>query len=182
MNSSLAIKFVAACAGTVLATAVFAQQAPAVEPPLQVHQAWVRATVAGQKGTGAFMRITSKTGMRLVGVASPVAAVAEVHEMKMDGDVMRMRPVPELVLPAGKEVQLKPGGYHLMLMELKQPLVAGSEVSVTLLLKDGKGVEASQIVMLPVMLVAPTGRGAAVKPATSPMPAAASDGHSTHKH
>ena len=147
-----------------------------------MHQAWVRATVAGQKGTGAFMRITSKTGMRLVGVASPVAAVAEVHEMKMDGDVMRMRPVPELVLPAGKEVQLKPGGYHLMLMELKQPLVAGSEVSVTLLLKDGKGVEASQIVMLPVMLVAPTARGAAVKPATAPMPAAASDGHSTHKH
>ena len=139
----------------------------------------MRATVAGQKGTGAFMHITSKAGMWLVGVATPVAGVAEVHEMKMDGDVMRMRPVPELALPAGREVQLKPGGYHLMLMGLKQPLAAGSQVPVTLLLKDGKGVTSSQTVMLPVTLVAP---GAAVKPGMTPAPTATDDGHGAHKH
>ena len=152
---------------------------------MQVQQAWVRATVAGQKGTGAFMRITSKTGMRLVGVATPVAGVAEVHEMKMDGDVMRMRPVPELALPAGREVQLKPGGYHLMLMELKQPLAAGSQVPLTLLLKDGKGAESSQTVMLPVTLAAPgapVAPGAAVKPGSPPARPAVGDGHDAHKH
>ena len=165
-----------------MTTAAFSQNTGPVEPPLQVRQAWVRATVAGQKSSGGFMRLTSQTDTRLVGVASAAAAVAEVHEMKMDGDVMRMRPVPELALPAGKEVQFKPGGYHLMLMDLKQPLLAGSQISVTLLLRDVRGVEASQTVMLPVMLAAPTAAGAAVKPATARARAPADERHDTHKH
>jgi copper(I)-binding protein len=80
----------------------------------------------GQKGTGAFMKLTAKDGAKLVGASSPVAGVTEVHEMKMEGDVMKMRAVPALDLPAGKPVELKPGGYHVMLMDLKAPLAKGS--------------------------------------------------------
>jgi periplasmic copper chaperone A len=185
LNLQIATKLIAACAGLVLSAAAFSQNSETVEPPLKVQQAWIRATVVGQKGTGAFMRLTSKAGTRLVGVATPVAGVAEVHEMKMDGDVMRMRAVPELALPAGREVQFKPGGYHLMLLELKQPLMAGSEVPVTLRLKDGKGIESNQTVMLPVMLAAPapTGStGTAVKPGKAATPNASNDEHGGHKH
>ena len=102
--------------------------------------AWVRGTVAAQKATGAFMQITSTQGGKLVSAASPVAGVVENHEMKMDGNVMKMAPIPGLDLPAGKMVELKPGGYHVMLMDLKQPLKAGDTVPLTLTVegKDGK--------------------------------------------
>ena len=107
----------------------------------QVQGAWVRAAVPGQAGTGAFMKITARQPMQLVGVSTPVAGTAEVHEMKMEGQVMRMRQVPKVDLPAGQTVELKPGGYHLMLMDLKQPLKAGSKVPLTLVLRDAQGTE-----------------------------------------
>ena len=116
----------------------------------KVEAAWVRSSVPGQQGTGAFMKITAQEAMQLVGVATPVAGTAEVHEMKMDGDVMRMRAVPKLDLPAGKAVELKPGGYHVMLMDLKQPLAAGSTVPLTLVLRNAKGVESKLDLKLPV--------------------------------
>jgi copper(I)-binding protein len=98
-----------------------------------VSEAWIRGTVAQQKATGLFAQITSSHGGRLVGVSSSAAGVAEVHEMAMEGGVMRMRAVAGgLELPAGKAVELKPGGYHVMLMDLKQPLNAGDVVPVTL--------------------------------------------------
>ncbi len=97
--------------------------------------------MAGQSGTGAFMRLTATEPMTLVGVASPVAGVAEVHEMKLEGDVMRMRAIPSLALPAGKAVDLRPGGHHLMLMDLKAPLKPDTRVPLTLLLRDAKGAE-----------------------------------------
>ena len=143
-----------ACAVTVAATFSLAQTAS-----LQVEGAWARATVQGQKATGAFMKITAKEGMRLVGALSPVAGVSEVHEMKMEGDVMKMRALPGLDLPAGKTVELKPGGYHVMLMDLKAPLVKDSKVLVTLLLKDAKGVESRLELSVPVATVAPGGSG-----------------------
>ncbi len=118
--------------------------------PVKVSNAWVRSTVPGQKGSGAFMTLTSSAGSRLVGIASPVAGVAEVHEMKMEGDVMKMRALPLLELPAGTPVELKPGGYHLMLMDLKQALTVGSRVPVTLVFKDSKGIETRQELTLPV--------------------------------
>lgn len=124
-----------------------------------IKDAWVRTAVPGQSGTGAFMSITVKDGAKLVGATSPVAGVAEVHEMKMDGDVMRMRAVPVLDLPAGKTVQLKPGGYHVMLMELKQALPKGSTVPLTLTLRDAKGQESKVELKL---LVAATPPGAAM--------------------
>ena len=106
---------------------------------VQIRDGWVRSTVPGQKGSGAFMKITAKESVQLTGVSSPVAGVAEVHEMKMEGDVMKMRAVPVLELAAGSTVELKPGGYHLMLMDLKQSLTVGSTVPVTLMFRDAKG-------------------------------------------
>ena len=105
-----------------------------------VKNAWVRGTVAQQKSTGAFMQITSAQGGKLVSVNTGIAGVAEVHEMAMEGDVMKMRAIPALDLPAGKTVELKPGGYHVMLMDLKQQAKAGDTVAMTLVVegKDGK--------------------------------------------
>lgn len=101
---------------------------------------WVRATVTQQKATGLFVQLTSPADARLVAAASPVAGVVEIHEMVMDGNVMRMRAVPGLDLPAGKTVKLEPGGYHVMLMDLKQPIKDGDLVDVSLTVegKDGK--------------------------------------------
>ena len=124
-------------------------------PAVKVENAWARATVQGQKGTGAFMNITAKEGTRLVGVSSPVAGVAEVHEMKLENDIMKMRAVPVLDLPAGQTVRLKPGGYHVMLMDLKAPLAKDSTVPVTLRFKNAKGVESTLDLVLPVGLAAP---------------------------
>lgn len=126
---------------------------------LNVQNAWARATVQGQKATGAFMQITAPAASTLIGVSTPVAGVAEIHEMKMDGDVMRMRPLPKgLELPAGKAVQLKPGGYHLMLMDLKLPLQKDTTIPITLTLRDSKGVQSTQELRVPVLSAAPAGQ------------------------
>lgn len=141
---------------------------------VEVTDAWIRTTVQGQKGTGAFMNIKAKDDAKLVGISSPVAGVAEVHEMKMDGDIMRMRAVPELALPAGKSVQLKPGGYHVMLMDLKRPLAKDSQVPLTLRFRDAKGVETQLEMRLPVRVAAPSS-------GASPVPASG-HAHSSAKH
>jgi len=123
-----------------------------------VSQAWARATVPGQMATGAFMTLTASASTQLVGVASPVAGVAQLHVMKMDNGVMKMAPLQGgLELPAGKAVALRSGGYHIMLMDLKAPLKKGSTVSLTLIFKDEQGVQSKQEVTLPVAMVAPTG-------------------------
>ncbi len=102
-----------------------------------VADPWIRGTVAQQKATGLFAQITSAKGGKLLSVSSPVAGVVEIHEMSMDGNVMRMRALPAgLDLPAGKAVALKPGGYHVMLMDLKQQLKAGDTVPVTLVVES----------------------------------------------
>jgi copper(I)-binding protein len=104
-----------------------------------VTDAWVRGTVPGQKVTGAFMQLKSPTGAALVAVTSPVAKLAEIHEMKQDGGVMRMRAVDKVALPAGKSVEFKPGGYHVMLMDLTGPLKEGDTVPLTLTVEDKAG-------------------------------------------
>ena len=103
---------------------------------VSVKDAWVRATVPQQRGTGAFMQITSTRDARLVEVRTPIAKVAEVHEMAMVDNVMRMRAVNGLDLPAGKTVELKPNGYHLMLMELTGQVKEGDTVPITLIVED----------------------------------------------
>jgi copper(I)-binding protein len=141
---------------------------------VEVTHAWARATVKGQMATGAFMKITARDGATLIGVSSPAAGVAGIHEMKMEGDIMKMRAVQGgLDLPAGKAVELKPGGdYHLMLMDLKAPLAKGSTLPLTLVFSDGKGVESKVELKVPVTLVAPDAK-AAGKPAMN---------HDMHKH
>ena len=122
-----------------------------------VKDAWVRTTVPGQKGTGAFMSITAKSDLRLVGASSAVAGVTEVHEMKMSGDVMQMRAVSGLDLPAGKAVALQPGGFHVMLLDLKTALPKNVTVPLTLLFKDAKGVESKVELTVPVATTSPNG-------------------------
>jgi len=115
-----------------------------------VTDAWVRGTVPGQKATGAFMSITSATDATLVSASSPAAKVVEIHEMVMDGGVMKMRAVDKLALPAGKPVQLKPGSYHVMLMGITEPLAEGQTVPVTLTLVGKDGKQTTQEVKAPV--------------------------------
>ena len=125
--------------------------------PVEVQDAWVRAAVPGQSGTGAFMKLTAHAGLRLVGVTTPVAAVAEVHEMKMEGDTMRMRAVAGLDLPAHKTVEFKPGGYHLMLMDLKRPIAQDTTVPLTLQFQDAQGAKSTLSLNAPVRSAAPAG-------------------------
>ena len=104
----------------------------AAQAQVKVDDPWVRATVAPQKVTGAFMQLTAAKPMKVVAVSSPVAAAVEIHEMKMEDGVMKMRAVDALPLPAGQAVALKPGSYHVMLMGLKAPIKAGETVPLTL--------------------------------------------------
>lgn len=123
-----------------------------------VADAWVRGTVAAQKATGAFMNLTSPADSALVSASSPVAGLVEVHEMAMDGGVMKMRAIPQLPLPAGKTVSLKPGGYHVMLMDLKGPLKEGETVPIALTFAGKDGKRTTQEIKAPVRaLTAPAG-------------------------
>ncbi|MDD3353519.1 MAG: copper chaperone PCu(A)C [Zoogloea sp.] len=123
---------------------------------LEVTQPWVRGTVASQRATGAFMQLNSKGGVTLVGVASPAASVVELHEMVMDKDVMKMRPVPRLDVLPGKPLELKPGSYHVMLIDLKKPLAKGEVVPITLTVEgQGKKVESVEVNALVRELTAP---------------------------
>jgi len=129
-SSRIAASFLLA-AGIVLAQSAAAQ--------VSVTDAWVRGTVAGQKATGAFMQLKSPADTALVDAASPVAKIVEIHEMKVEGGMMKMRAIDKLSLPAGKAVELKPGGYHVMLMDLVQPLKEGDTVPLKLTFEDKAG-------------------------------------------
>lgn len=102
--------------------------------PLHIDHPWARPTVPGQQSGGAFMKIANRGEVddKLLSAHSPVAASTEVHSMTMDGHVMRMREIPELPVPAGQAVELRPGGYHVMFMGLRAPLKAGESVPLTL--------------------------------------------------
>jgi hypothetical protein len=123
--------------------------APAIAQ-VEVKDAWIRATVSQQKATGAFMRLTAAQATRVVQVSSPVAGVAEIHEMSMADNVMRMRAVTALDLPAGQTVELKPGGYHVMLLDLKQTIKEGDVVPLTLTLEGSDGKRTNMEVKVPV--------------------------------
>ncbi len=126
---------------------------------VDVQGAWARASVPGQSGTGAFMNLQAPSGARLVGINTPVAGVAQVHEMKMEGDMMKMRAMKGVELPPRKLVELKPGGSHVMLMDLKQPLVAGSTVPLTLQFEDAKGSKSALELQVPVLAAPPGATG-----------------------
>ena len=103
---------------------------------VNVTDPWIRATVPVQKSTGAFMQVQSAAPARLVEVRTEVAARTELHEMAMDGQVMRMRRVDGIELPAGRPVNLATGGYHVMLFGLKRQLKEGENVELTLVVQD----------------------------------------------
>ena len=132
---------------------------------VDVSDAWVRGTVPAQTASGAFMTLHAHQDAKLVGVSSPVAT-AELHEMKMENNVMRMRQVPSLDLPKMQDVQLKPGGYHVMLMGLKQQLKAGDTVPITLKIEQNGKVIEQQV-------------NAQVRDMAAP---AQGGGHGDHKH
>jgi periplasmic copper chaperone A len=108
----------------------------AQQTTVKVEDAWVRGTVAMQKATGAFMRLTPSANARLVAASSPVAGVVEIHEMSMENDVMKMRQIPGLDLAADRTTELKPGGFHIMLMGLSGQVKGGDTVPLTLTFED----------------------------------------------
>jgi copper(I)-binding protein len=113
----------------------------AMAQTLTVVDAWVRATVPAQNATGAFLKLRIKgADATLIAASSPVAGVTQIHEMVMSEGVMRMREVTGGVsLKAGQSFELKPGGYHIMMMDLKQPVKAGDRVPLTLTFKQANG-------------------------------------------
>jgi len=104
-----------------------------------VKDTWIRGTVPQQKATGMYAQITSASGGRLLSASSPAAGIVEIHEMAMDGSTMKMRRIAALELPAGKTVALEPGGYHVMMMDLKRQLRPGDTVPVTLVVEGAGG-------------------------------------------
>lgn len=122
-----------------LATAliVCAASLPVSAANISVTDAWARATMPGQKVSGAYMQILSDADARLISASSPAVPRVEVHEMKMDGDVMRMREVKAIELPKGKTVSLEPGGFHIMLMNLAKPIAAGDVIPLVLTVESG---------------------------------------------
>ncbi|NML42800.1 copper chaperone PCu(A)C [Ramlibacter sp. G-1-2-2] len=135
------------------AVAITAQaQAPA---PVAIDDGWARAVMQGQSSSAAYMRLTAREPLTLVGASSPAAGIVELHEMKLEGDVMRMHPVNGLPLAPGQAVELKPGGYHFMLMDLKAQFKPDLRVPLTLRFRDAKGAERTTTVSLPVAMAAP---------------------------
>ena len=106
---------------------------------LRVSNPFTRATPPGAKVAGAFMSIENqgKEADRLVSASSPVAGLVEIHEMTMEGGLMKMRAVKGIDLKPGATVELRPGGYHVMLEDLKQPLKDGEQIPLTLTFEKG---------------------------------------------
>ena len=115
-----------------------ARAANAIPPRLLVSDAWVRGTVEGQTGSGAYKRLTSPEDAILIGASSAVASKVEIHEMRLVNNLMTMRRVEKLLLPANTPVALE-HGYHVMLIGLRQRLQAGQTVKITLHLVDARG-------------------------------------------
>jgi hypothetical protein len=120
-----------------LVAAVLAMAVPAADAragDLAIEVPWARATPPGATVGAGYMviRDTGKAGDRLVGAATPVAAMVQVHEVESVGGEMRMRERPAVEIPPGGSVRLEPGGLHLMLVDLARPLVAGERVPLTL--------------------------------------------------
>jgi len=118
--------------GTIAVVLVLAAAPVQGHAQVKVDNAWVRGAVPGQLATGAFLDITSARDAVLVKAESPVAAMVEVHAMAMKNNVMTMHEVPKVDLPAGKQIRLAPGGLHIMLMDLKQPVKNGEMVPLKL--------------------------------------------------
>jgi copper(I)-binding protein len=131
-------------------------QAQGAAAPVTVAGAWARVVMQGQASSAAYMTFTAREPLTLTGALSPAAGIIEIHQMKMEGDVMKMRAVDTLDLVPGKAVELKPGGYHFMLMDLKAAFRAGTQVPLTLQFRDAKGLQREVKVAVPVAHAAPS--------------------------
>lgn len=131
---------------------------------------WARATPGGAKVGGAYLQLKAGTGTndRLVAAKSPVAGAVEIHDHIDEGGIMKMRRVDGIAVPDGQTVTLKPGGYHLMLMDLKQPLKQGGKLPLTLVFEKA-GEVAVEATIAPIGAMGPAGDKGA--------PAKASGGH-----
>lgn len=134
------------------ASATFAQSNNVARAKTQVsiQNAWVRATNPGQEVGAAYMTLTSATDATLLKIDSDVTDSVEIHSMSMQNGVMKMRMMDKLTLPAGKPYSLAPGGYHLMLFDLKKPLSVGQQVALTLHFKDKNNLTFQQKIIVPV--------------------------------
>jgi len=121
---------------SLLIATLIAAALPAFAIDISIKNAWAKPTAPGQPVSGAYFDITAASDAKLIKVDSAAAGNVQVHEMKMDHGMMSMRPVDTLPLPKGKTVSLKPGGYHVMLMDLKQPLKAGDKLPMTLTIES----------------------------------------------
>lgn len=135
-------QFIALFASAALASSAFAQ--------VTVSAPWVRATVPQQTASGAFMQLRSAAAARLVAVSSPVARSAELHKMEMSGQMMKMREVDGIDLPAGQAVNLASGGFHIMLVGLKRQLKEGENVPLSLVIERTGGKRETIAVNAPV--------------------------------
>ena len=117
---------------------------------VSITDAWVRANAPGQTVGAAYMTLESAQDSTLVSVETAVAGSVEIHSMTMDNGVMKMRMLDELVLKAGKSERLAPGGFHLMLFDLKKPLKAGETITFKLSFKDKTNKISIQNVVLPI--------------------------------
>jgi len=118
--------------------------ATAAYADVTVKEPWVRGTVASQKSTGAFMQLTTTEPVRLVEAKSGAAKIVEIHEMRMEGDRMMMKAVPGIDVVPGQTLELRPGGFHVMLIDVVKPLNAGDKVPLTLVL-EGKDKKRTQV-------------------------------------
>jgi len=147
-KSSFVFVAVSACMSLslMLSSSVYAQAVKV--DAVSISDAYTRATVPGQKVAGGFLKIQNKgnTPDQLISASSPSAGEVQLHEMAMEGNVMKMRQVKDIVVPANGSVELKPGGYHLMFLDLKGPFIAGETVPVKLKFSKAGDVE----VKLPV--------------------------------
>jgi copper(I)-binding protein len=132
-NLGLVVKLSLATFGTVFFLAGTAIAQSAKLGNLEIDDAFTRATAPGQQVAGGFLKIENKgSADQLISASSPAAGEVQLHEMAMEGNVMKMRQVKDIAVPANGVVQLKPGGYHLMFLNLKGPFVADQTVPVKL--------------------------------------------------
>lgn len=119
--------------------------------PVVIDHAWARATAPGQEVGAAYMELKSSEDCILTKVETPVAGSVEIHKMSMKDGVMGMRMLEALDLPAGQTVKLEPGGFHLMLFDLKSPLKTGGSVPATLHFKTKNGKTLMLKTVLPIL-------------------------------
>ncbi len=139
---------VAALGAALFAPGLFAHEVDT--PTLKISHPWARPTVPGQNGGGGFLAIENKSKQpeRLLGGSSPAGRV-ELHQMSMEGSIMRMREIEGIDLPPGAKVELTAGGLHIMLMDLKAPLKLGDKLPLTLRFKNAGEVKVEMWVEIP---------------------------------